>query len=259
MRKDIQIQNLCFNYGKENIFNDINLSFKENSFSIILGKNGSGKSSLFRLIAGLEKRYNGTILIGNHDRKKLKLGDTNVARLGFMSQFHQTTFPFKVSDVVLTGRAAFSRFSPTNDDREAVKNILEKFKLTHLKDKSYTDLSGGERQLILLCRVLVQNPDILILDEPTNHLDLHYQILVLETLQQLVKEGTTVLCVMHDPNLAFMYGDALYLMHNKNLKAIEGLEPIDVKNALEETYGVSLQMIDNQGKTLFVPSLTNAY
>ncbi|WP_262497785.1 ABC transporter ATP-binding protein [Chryseobacterium indologenes] len=158
-------------------------------------------------------------------------------------------------DVVLTGRASFSRFSPQSTDYEAVEDILQKFNLTHLKDKSYTSLSGGERQLVLLCRVLVQKPDILMLDEPTNHLDLHYQVAVLEVIRQLVNEGTTVLCVMHDPNLAFQFGDDFFVMRQNELVPVQSLEKDELKQLLEDTYQVPLHVLDNQGTPMFAPQL----
>lgn len=255
MNTSIAIQQLSFSYGDEPVLRDVNVRFPKGKLSIILGRNGSGKSTLFNVIAGLEKRYEGQVLIGNVDRKKIKVGNRVQLRLGFLNQFHQTTFPFKVSDVVLTGRASFSRFSPRFEDYEAVDAILKKFSLEHLKNKPYTELSGGERQLILLCRVLVQEPDILMLDEPTNHLDLNYQMAVLRTAKELVNEGTTVLCVMHDPNLAFMFGDQFYLMRDNSLFDINGMEQEEVKNLLEETYELSLLSLENQGKWMFVPKL----
>ncbi|MNY49579.1 Hemin import ATP-binding protein HmuV [compost metagenome] len=101
----------------------------------------------------------------------------------------------------------------------------------------------------------MQQPDVLMLDEPTNHLDLNYQMAVLRTTKELVKEGTTVLCVMHDPNLAFMFGDQFYLMRDQSVLDINGLEREEVKNLLEETYELPLLSLENQGKWMFTPML----
>ncbi len=255
MSNSIHIKNLSFAYGKDIILNDVNMSFPEGKLSVILGRNGSGKSTLFNIIAGLEKKYNGSVLIGETERRDWKVGRANSLKLGFLNQFHQTTFPFSVVDVILTGRASFSRFSPSKEDFEAVEQILDRFNLTHLKDKPYTSLSGGERQLVLLCRVLVQQPDLLLLDEPTNHLDLNYQIAVLQTAKELVKEGTTVLCVMHDPNMAYLFGDQFYLMKDNRLVDLHGLEQEQVRELLEQTYQLPLISLENQKKWMFVPML----
>lgn len=255
MSNSIHINNLSFAYGKDIILNDVTMSFPKGKLSVILGRNGSGKSTLFNIIAGLEKKYDGSVLIGETERRDWKVGRANSLKLGFLNQFHQTTFPFSVVDVILTGRASFSRFSPSKEDFEAVEQILDKFNLTHLKDKPYTSLSGGERQLVLLCRVLVQQPDLLLLDEPTNHLDLKYQIAVLQTAKELVKEGTTVLCVMHDPNMAFLFGDQFYLMKDNRLVDLHGLDREQVRNLLEQTYQLPLISLENQKKWMFVPML----
>jgi len=255
MSKSIHIKNLSFAYGKDTILRDVNVSFPEGKLSVILGRNGSGKSTLFNVIAGLENHYQGSVLIGETERRNWKVGKSNALKLGFLNQFHQTTFPFKVADVILTGRASFSRFSPRREDFEAVDAILEKFNLAHLKHKSYTSLSGGERQLVLLCRVLVQQPDLLLLDEPTNHLDLKYQIAVLQTAKELVKEGTTVLCVMHDPNMAYLFGDHFYLMQDNTLVDLQGMNREQVRKVLEQTYELPLISLENQGKWMFAPML----
>jgi ABC-type cobalamin/Fe3+-siderophores transport systems, ATPase components len=255
MSNSIHIKNLSFAYGKDSILTDVNMSFPEGKLSVILGRNGSGKSTLFNIIAGLEKKYEGAVYIGKTERREWKVGQSKALKLGFLNQFHQTTFPFKVVDVILTGRASFSRFSPGKKDFEAVELILDKFNLAHLKDKPYTSLSGGERQLVLLCRVLVQKPDLLLLDEPTNHLDLNYQIAVLQTAKELVKEGTTVLCVMHDPNMAFLFGDQFYLMKDHRLVDLDGMEREEVRELLEQTYQLPLISLENQNKWMFVPML----
>lgn len=255
MNNSIHIKKLSFAYGKDIILNDVNMSFPEGKLSVILGRNGSGKSTLFNIIAGLEKKYNGSVLIGETERRDWKVSRANSLKLGFLNQFHQTTFPFSVVDVILTGRASFSRFSPNKEDFEAVEQILDRFNLTHLKDKPYTSLSGGERQLVLLCRVLVQQPDLLLLDEPTNHLDLKYQIAVLQAAKELVKEGTTVLCVMHDPNMAYLFGDQFYLMKDNRLLDLHGLEQEQVRELLEQTYQLPLVSLENQKKWMFVPML----
>jgi len=253
MKQLITIHNLSFSYGNEVILDNINASFELGKLSIILGRNGSGKSTMFNILAGLEKKYTGDVFFKDQERRAIKLGSQKQIRIGFLNQFHQTTFPFSVKDVLLTGRDSFSKFAPSKEDIEEVENILIRFNLFHLINKPYTSLSGGERQLVLLSRVLVQKPDVLMLDEPTNHLDVHYQVAVLKCIQQLAKEGTTILCVMHDPNLAFMFGDRFYLMQDKNLIDIENLEDDAIHKLLEKTYQLPLHRINNQGKTMFMP------
>lgn len=250
MKQFIQLHQVSFAYDKQLVLDQVDASFEKGKLSIILGRNGSGKSTMFNILAGLEKKYQGQVFFDGIERKGKQI---HPIRLGFLNQFHQTTFPFTVREVILTGRASFSAFNPSAEDQQEVEEIVARFQLSHLIDKPYTALSGGERQLVLLCRVLVQKPAVLMLDEPTNHLDLHYQVAVLKCIKQLANEGTTILCVMHDPNLAFMFGDRFYLMQNNRLIDIQALENKEIQHVLEETYQLPLHPLNNQGKLMFMP------
>lgn len=253
----IKIRDLSFSYSKQLVLNELNADFEKNTLNMVLGKNGSGKSTLFQILSGIERDYTGTIYFGNSERNQIYQSKEKDIRIGFLSQFHQTTFPFTVEQVMLTGRASFFRYAPKSIDYQLVEKTLSDFEILHLKDKPYTSLSGGERQLVLLGRILVQQPDVLLLDEPTNHLDLHYQVKVLEHLQRLVAEETTVVCVMHDPNLAFLYGQHFYVMNQQKLIQIdEKLTENQIVSLLEEIYNVSLSGINYSKKTLVMPKVS---
>lgn len=249
----ITIDKLSFGYGKQEVIRQLDASFIRGELSIILGRNGSGKSTLFQILSGVQTKYGGRVSINGVERRNVKRQRASEVRIGFMSQFHQTTFPFSVFDVVITGRASFTRFAPRAEDRQRVEDVLKQFNLWSYKDRPYTQLSGGERQLVLLCRVLVQDPDIILLDEPTNHLDLHYQVKVLENLKRLAADGITIVCIMHDPNLAFLYGERLFLMQHKQLRSLNGLSVGEIHHMLEEAYQVRLEAIKHGDKNLIVP------
>lgn len=251
----IEIKNLAFSYGNQLVLGGVNALFHRGEMAVILGRNGSGKSTLFNIMAGIHKAYQGQVYINKIERRSIRAGFANGVRLSFMPQFHQTNFPFTVYDVVLTGRASFARFAPKNEDRQQVIRVLKQFDLWKYKDKPYTKLSGGERQLVLLCRVLVQDPDIILLDEPTNHLDLHYQVAVLDNLKKLVKAGKTVICIMHDPNLAFLYGDRFFLMQKQGLISLQDRDSETIHQLLEEAYQVQLEQIPHQERIVILPSL----
>ncbi len=251
----IQIKSLSFRYGKNSVLDKLDASFTQGKVSIILGRNGSGKSTLFEILANIKKGYDGEVLIGGVQDKLSRISGAKLPKVGFMTQFHQTTFPFSVYDVVMTGRASFTRFAPRSEDHQKVEDVLISFDLWKHKDKPYTKLSGGERQLVLLCRVLVQQPDVLLLDEPTNHLDLHYQVKVLENLRKLAKQGISVICIMHDPNLAFLYGDRFFLMQQRRLHDLSDLGTYRIHQLLEEAYQVELETIMHGGKMLIVPKI----
>ncbi|NQD71745.1 ABC transporter ATP-binding protein [Sphingobacterium shayense] len=251
----VEIKKLFFSFPGQSVLKDVNVKFSSGELSIILGRNGSGKSSLFNILSGLERKYQGEVFFHGVERSDIKPHKDAKVRIGFMSQFHHSTFPFDVLDVLLTGRAAFSKFAPTSHDRKMAEQTLTAFSLQHLKHKPYTSLSGGERQLILLCRVLLQEPDVLLLDEPTNHLDLHYQVAVLNHIKRLVKQGTTVICIMHDPNLALLYGDRFFLMKEAGLDELTGNTNEQRVKALEDTYEVDLEAIPHRAGHLIIPKI----
>lgn len=242
----IHIENLHYSIGNKTILQNLNVAFKSKKLTAVLGRNGSGKTSLFNILSGMEKKFSGS----------MKISQPETTRVGFMTQFHQTIFPFTVLDIVLTGRSSFFKISPKKEDIEAVDSILEAFNLSHLRDTPYTSLSGGERQLVLLCRIIVQKPDILLLDEPTNHLDLHYQIKVLQLIKQWVKDGTTVICIMHDPNMALQFADEILIMQEGKLHEVESNEPEIVVPLLEKAYQTPLSFIKtNDNKTIIIPKI----
>ncbi len=109
--------------------------------------------------------------------------------------------------MVLTGRAGFVQFSPSADDQNYAELAIQRAGIESLKDRLYTELSGGEQQMVMLARVLAQQPKVLLLDEPTSHLDFNNQSRILSLLRILADSGMTVVIVMHDPNMAFLYGD----------------------------------------------------
>ncbi len=183
----IQIDQLNYAYGHKQVLKNIHLEFPENQFSVILGRNGCGKSTLFKLMAGLEPVKDGLIRYSGKLLSDFK-GKDRAALLGFLPQFHKTVFPFLVKDVVITGRAAFSRYRPSKSDWERVDQALLDLDIEHLRDRPYTELSGGERQLVMIARILVQAPKVILLDEPTNHLDVYYQSYLMKKLRQLSRQ-----------------------------------------------------------------------
>ena len=132
---------------------------------------------------------------------------------------------------------------------------MRKAGVLHLRNRNYTELSGGEQQMVMIARLLAQNPQILLLDEPTTHLDISNQSHVLSLLKQLVSEGMTIVAVMHDPNLAFLYGDDFLFMKNRKIiRADESMQAWDT-DFLKTIYEGNIQAIPFNGRALLVPYL----
>jgi iron complex transport system ATP-binding protein len=250
----ITVSNLSFSYNGSVVLNDLNIDIKPEKLTFILGQNGSGKSTFLKVIAGLLVSQKGVIKILGNDSDSLSFTDRSKFT-GFLNQQHKAIFPFSVEDVVLTGRAGFIRYVPKEADKAASDSAMRKAGVLHLRNRNYTELSGGEQQMVMIARLLAQNPQILLLDEPTTHLDISNQSHVLSLLKQLVSEGMTIVAVMHDPNLAFLYGDDFLFMKNKKIiRADESLQAWDT-DFLKTIYEGNIRAIPFNGRALLVPYL----
>ena len=253
LNKALRISDLSFAYNNRMILDDVNVDIDAGKLTFILGQNGSGKSTLLKLLSGLLTCNKGLIEISGRDIKKLTFKERS--RLtGFLNQQHKAIFPFSVEDVVLTGRAGFVNFIPRLVDVTATNSALERAGIMHLKNRIYTELSGGEQQLVMIARLLAQNPQILLLDEPTTHLDFSNQSHLLKMLKQLVLEGLTIIAVVHDPNLAFMFGDDfLFVNQKKVIRSGALINPWD-SDFLQTIYNQNITTIPYKGRAILVPS-----
>ena len=195
-----EVKNISFSYNDEQIFSDISFSIGRGEVLCILGPNGTGKTTLIKCLNGLHDIDSGDILINGKNIKKLSFREIS-KHIGYIPQSHVPSFPFKVFDVVLMGRAPYLNLtdSPKEEDVKIAQEALKTLGIEYLKDKEYTNLSGGERQLVFLARVLCQKPDMLILDEPTSHLDFGNQIKLLEIIDNLAKSGLSIIMSSHFP------------------------------------------------------------
>jgi iron complex transport system ATP-binding protein len=186
----------------------------------LLGPNGAGKTTFFKSLLGLLPSSAGSIrLFGRPlpDWRRKELAQT----IGYVPQAHAALFPFSVQEVVLMGRtphlAAYR--APSRADEDIARASLDRLGLLALADRAYTELSGGERQLVLIARALAQQPRILVMDEPTASLDYGNQMRVLDQVRALADAGMVVLLSTHHPDHALRVGDAVALLFNGRLYA----------------------------------------
>jgi iron complex transport system ATP-binding protein len=250
----ITVSNLSFSYNSSKILSDVNIDIKSKKLTFILGQNGSGKSTFLKIIAGLLVSQKGVIKILGNNSNNFSFTERSKFT-GFLNQQHKAIFPFSVEDVVLTGRAGFIKYVPKEADKTASVNAMRKAGVLHLRYRNYTELSGGEQQMVMIARLLAQNPQILLLDEPTTHLDISNQSHVLSLLKDLVTEGMTIVAVMHDPNLAFLYGDDFLFMKNRKIiRAGDTMQAWDA-DFLRTIYEGNIHAIPFNGRALLVPFL----
>lgn len=239
----VEISNLSFSYGDRLIIDKINFVVEDGQLISVLGPNGVGKSTLFRCILGLLKDYKGKIYLGGKDIKKLSTCE--MAKLiAYIPQSHYPSFNYSVFDMVLMGTAVqvSSISSPGKKQIELVNKALDKMGIHHLHDRGYMQISGGERQLVLLARALVQEAKILILDEPTSNLDFGNQIKVMTQIKNLAKEGYTIIQSTHNPDQTFLFSDKIIAM--KDGRIIKYGKPDDIisNDLIQSLYGIDVEI-----------------
>lgn len=217
----VQIENVSFTYGNGLVLTGLNLSVSQGELVAVIGPNGSGKSTLLKLISGVLRPGHGKIQLGGLDPNRAKrcLVARKVAVVP--QQFHMP-FAFTVEEVVMLGRTPFLRMlsDGSKQDMEAVRNAIEATGAASLKKRYFNELSGGERQKVVLSMALAQQTELLLLDEPTAHLDISHQVEILQLLVELNRQqGITVIAAIHDLNLAAMYFHRLVLLHQARVIA----------------------------------------
>ncbi|MBR5381380.1 MAG: ABC transporter ATP-binding protein [Oscillospiraceae bacterium] len=199
----LEVRDLVFGYDEtRRILDGVSFTLEGSGIFCILGQNGTGKSTLLKCLVG-EEKAEGSIRMDGRELSSYTARE-RARKIAYLPQTHVPSFPFRTLDVVMMGRSAHMRYfaSPgSEEEREAMKN-LEFLGIAHLKDKPYTDISGGERQLVLLAAALTQDPELLILDEPTSHLDFGNSHRFLELVSKLHGGGMAVLMTTHFPDHA---------------------------------------------------------
>jgi iron complex transport system ATP-binding protein len=234
-------------YNKIEVLKEISFNIAKGDFIGIIGPNGSGKSTLLRTATRIIRPFKGEIFLQNVRLEDMQLGE--MARLmAVVPQDSMFMFPFRALDLVLMGRIPYiPRFGfETRRDLDIALEALESVGGLHLKDRFIDELSGGERQAVIIAKALAQKPQILFLDEPTTHLDIGHQVHILELLRKLNRDsGLTILAILHDLNLASEYCDKLILL-NEGRIASKGT-PQDVLNykTIEEVYKTLVIVKDN--------------
>ena len=250
----LKVKNLRFSIDKKEILKNISFDVPKGSFIGIIGPNGSGKSTLLKNIYRLYKPSSGEILLDNKNLFKMK--DKECAKeIAVLAQESNSQFDFTVEQIVKMGRypykAMFEEYS--KEDLKMVYDMLEKVGLESYKDRSFLNLSGGEKQRVLIARALVQNTDFLILDEPTNHLDIGYQIQLMDLIKSL---NITTLSAIHDMNLASMYCDYLVVMKDGKIITCGTVKEVITKEMLKDVFGVntyiSINPINNKLQVSFM-------
>lgn len=255
----ITIDNLNFSYGAAQILHDVSVRIEPKETLAILGPNGSGKTTLLNLIAGLLPLTSGSILY--EGKPYASLGMRQVAQLvGYVPQTIVPAFDYSVTEYVVTGCApqigAFSR--PEQKHYDAAAQAIRQMGISHIADKSYGQISGGERQQASIARVLAQSPAYILMDEPTSHLDYGNQLRILSTIKQLAGNGFGVVFTTHNPDQALLVGGKAAIIDRGGRLTFGVSREMITESLLSDLYGIRLRIakLEEPGRRIcFAPSL----
>jgi len=239
----LEASGLEYSYKKNKVLKGVNFSGAGGECICVLGENGAGKTTLFRCLLGLLDDYRGNIFVDGVNGKHLSTRET-AKKIAYIPQAHAPVFNYSVFETILMGtNALMGKFgTPGRAERETTRQMLELMNIEHLVERGYAELSGGERQLVLIARALAQKSRILIMDEPTANLDYGNQFRVMRQVRQLTKKGYLVVLSTHNPEHALFYADKVLVLKEGRTAMYGNPESVLNPVMIESIYGVSVDL-----------------
>lgn len=245
----LNVENIKFSYDQSPLLEEIDFDVPSGSFVSILGPNGSGKTTLLKNLCGLLSPKQGTISLSN--RKLSSYKHKELAKtVAVVHQGSNVGFSFTVFDAVLMGRFPYIKKlqGETKEDIKIAEEAMKSTGVWDLREKDIGEISGGERQRVMIARALTQEPQLLILDEPISNLDIKFQISILQLCKELNrKKGITIVTTLHDINLAGRYSDYIILLDKGKLVAQDEPRKVLTVQNIENVYEVSVELLDVKG------------
>ncbi len=236
---NVNIKNISCGYGKKTVISNLNLSFSSGESICILGANGIGKTTFFKSLLGQIELLHGDIevdgvslnSIDNKERAKI---------FAYVPQAKNYSYRFLVKDIILMGRASHVRelASPTEADYEMVDEVIKMLSLEKYEYRYYDELSGGEQQIVLLARAIVQKSNYILLDEPASNLDYFNQRKMINVINTLRKKGIGILMVSHNPEHAFMCCEKALLIYKNGSYVFDDTDKCVTSKNLTRLYNV---------------------
>lgn len=249
----LQLLDLSCGYTRTPVVSGVNLLVEAGQFVCLLGANGAGKTSLLKTVAGLLPPLGGQIVVDGKPLAESTPAE-RAARLAYVPQAHAPLFAFRVLDVVAMGRTARWPFwsGPGRSDWTAAERALASVGMETFAPRRYTELSGGERQMVLLARALAQEARHLVLDEPASSLDFGNQVRVLRCVKRLAAQGFGILMATHHPEHALRCADRVAVLGEGRLNQVGAPESVLTASTLESLYRVPFHIshqTDQEGRS----------
>ena len=250
MEKKIEVDSGEFCYGKKKyVWKDVNLTVSDGDCVCLLGANGCGKTTLLHCMSGAHAITEGKVLIKGKPIEDYKITDL-AQTVGIVYQDHTVSFPYTALEVVRMGRAPYLGMfqTPSKEDTILAYEIMKELGIADIAGEKYSEISGGQRQLVLIARTLCQQPEVILLDEPTSHLDFKNQAIVMKTLKNLSKKGMTLVMTSHVPSHAFQVANKVILMGKEGIIAQGAPMEVMTEEILSRVYGVTVSVFKREEK-----------
>jgi len=250
----LKVQDINFSYDLKTVLHSISMDVSPGEFIGVIGPNGSGKSTLLKLLGGVLKSDSGQLHFKETnylDYKQKQLAQS----ITWVPQEHPMAFNFKVSEIVLMGRHPYlSTFTfEGEDDMKIAHSAMESTQTLQFAQRNFNEISGGEKQRVVIAGAIAQEPELMILDEPTSALDIKYQIQILNILKQLNEnQQTTIILALHDLHLASKFCTRLILLNEGEIFKDGKTEDVLQKEPIEKVYGVKVHIIHDQNGNIII-------
>ena len=241
----LEVQDLHVGYGAKEVVHGAGFTADRGEFVCIIGANGCGKTTTLKCMLGLLPPTSGSVRVDGLDA--LAMDEKERARhFAYIPQAHTPPFPYLVGDVVMMGRTPYINVLShvTHADRAIAYDAMALLGIEDLAGQTYTELSGGQQQLVLIARALTQQPDVLVMDEPTASLDFGNQQMVLRQMKSLTRAGTSVVMVTHDPDHALFCADKVVVMHQGRIIDEGAPEAVMTDECLHTIYDTRARIVD---------------
>ncbi|HAF17201.1 MAG TPA: ABC transporter ATP-binding protein [Syntrophomonadaceae bacterium] len=243
---ELNVNGVCFCYGSREILHDVELEAKSGEVLAVIGANGAGKSTLIRCINRILKPQKGTVFLDGKELSSFTAKE-RACMLGYVPQTAKDVFSFNVMETVLMGRKPHISWGVGKKDLKIVNSILLRMGLKQFVERYLYELSGGERQKVLIARALAQEPEVLLLDEPTSNLDVRHQLEVMELIQSIAREQKKcVIIVVHDLNLAARFADKILMLKGGVVFAAGKAQDVLTTENIKDVYGVDSMIINTK-------------
>jgi len=241
----LSVNHMSFSFGEVQVLKDISFEVSPGELMGVMGPNGSGKTTLLRCVTKFLPSEDGMVLVGSKPLNGLTPAEM-AKTFAVVPQSSATDFPFTVHDIVMMGRIPHigSRLSgESKRDIDVVHQAMERTNTVQFAKRIFSELSGGEKQRVIIARAIAQKPKVLLLDEPTAYLDISGQIEIMDLLKKLNREeGITTIAVLHDVNLAARYCDRIALLNQGRLEAIGTPKEVLNPETIQSVYGVDVSV-----------------